>query len=116
MKFLKLLFMLLALLSLASGARAELQDQGLSSIMDIIDKAIVELNLQAGEGNPDIDPADVNRSGDLREQFDIDSMDFLNIVTRLSTELSIAIPESDYPKIASVDALIAYLQSSVSSS
>jgi acyl carrier protein len=65
---------------------------------------------------PDIDPADVNRSRDLREQFDIDSMDFLNIVTRLSTELSIAIPESDYPKIASVDALIAYLQSSVSSS
>ena len=65
---------------------------------------------------PDIDPADVNRSGDLREEFDIDSMDFLNIVTRLSTELSIAIPESDYPKIGSVDGLIAYLQSSVSGS
>ncbi len=65
---------------------------------------------------PDIDPDDVNRSGDLREEFDIDSMDFLNMVTRLSTELSIAIPESDYQNITSVDALIAYMQSSVSDS
>ena len=65
---------------------------------------------------PDIDPADVNSSGYLREELDIDSMDFLNIVTRLSTELSIAIPESDYPKIGSVDALITYLQSSASGS
>jgi len=59
MKSLKLLFVLLALLSLASGARAELKDQGLSSIMDIIDKAIAELNQQAAEGNPDIDPAEL---------------------------------------------------------
>ena len=59
MKFLKLLFVLLALLSLAPGARAELKDQGLSSIMDIIDKAIAELNQQAGEDNPDIDPAEL---------------------------------------------------------
>ena len=59
MKFLKLLFVLLALLSLASGARAELKDQGLSSIMDIIDKAIAELDQQAGESTADIDPADL---------------------------------------------------------
>lgn len=62
MKFLKMLFVLLALLSLASGARAELQDQGLSSIMDIIDKAIAELNQQASEDNPDIDPADLEKA------------------------------------------------------
>ena len=59
MKFLKLLFVLLALFSLASGAHAELRDQGLSSIMDIIDKAIAELNQQAGEGSSDIDPAEL---------------------------------------------------------
>jgi predicted secreted protein len=59
MKFLKLLFVLLALLSLTSGARAELKDQGLSSIMDIIDKAIAELDQQTAEGAPDIDPADL---------------------------------------------------------
>jgi hypothetical protein len=47
MKNMKLLLVLLALSSLATGARAEMQDQGLKSIMDIIDKAIAELNQQA---------------------------------------------------------------------
>jgi predicted secreted protein len=47
MKNIKLLFVLLAFSGLSSGANAELQDQGLSSIMDIIDKAISELNQQA---------------------------------------------------------------------
>jgi len=49
MNFIKLLFVILAMFSLASGARAELQDQGLKSIMDIIDKAINELAQQTSE-------------------------------------------------------------------
>ena len=54
MKFIKLLFVIIAMSSLASGARAELQDQGLKSIMDIIDKAIGELGQQTVDGG---DPA-----------------------------------------------------------
>ena len=49
MKFLKLLPTLFILLGLAAGARAELQDQGLNSIMLIIDKAIEELNAQPAD-------------------------------------------------------------------
>jgi predicted secreted protein len=56
MNITKLLFALLILSSLSFSARAEIQDQGLSSIMDIIDKAIVELNQKAEEG-AEIDPA-----------------------------------------------------------
>jgi predicted secreted protein len=56
MKILKLLFALLILSSLSMVARAEIQDQGLQSIMDIIDKAIVELNQKAEEG-AEVDPA-----------------------------------------------------------
>ena len=56
MKILKLLFALLMLSSLSFAARAEIQDQGLRSIMDIIDKAIVELNQKVEEG-ADADPA-----------------------------------------------------------
>ena len=56
MKILKLLFALLILASLSFTARAEIQDQGLQSIMDIIDKAIVELNQQVGDG-VETDPA-----------------------------------------------------------
>jgi len=57
MKFIKLLFVLLAMSSLAPGARAELQDQGLKSIMDIIDKAISELDQQSSESDSASDPA-----------------------------------------------------------
>jgi len=59
MKFLKLLFLILALSGLASGARAELQDQGLKSIMDIIDKAIGELDQKIDATATDIDPAEL---------------------------------------------------------
>jgi predicted secreted protein len=56
MKILKLLFALLLLASLSFAARAEIQDQGLQSIIDIIEKAIVELNQQVEDG-VETDPA-----------------------------------------------------------
>ena len=63
---------------------------------------------------PDIDPDDIDRSADLREEFDIDSMDFLNLITRLSKACSMSIPESDYPQLSSLDALVDYLKHSAS--
>jgi predicted secreted protein len=59
MKFIKLLFVIIAMFSFASGARAELQDQGLKSIMDIIDKAISELAQQTSEADIASDPAEL---------------------------------------------------------
>ena len=56
MNILKLLFALFILSSLSFAARAEIQDQGLSSIMDIIDKAIAELNQKVEDGT-ESDPA-----------------------------------------------------------
>ena len=49
MKSLKFLLALFIIASLSFSSRAELLDQGLSSIMDIIDKAIAELDQQASE-------------------------------------------------------------------
>ena len=57
MKSLKMLLTLLLLSMLPLLARAELQDQGLNSIMEIIDKAIAELNRQTPEDGTEIDPA-----------------------------------------------------------
>ena len=50
MKFLNLLLVSLLLGGAAQLARAELADQGLNSIMQIIDKAIERLNAQPAEG------------------------------------------------------------------
>jgi acyl carrier protein len=58
---------------------------------------------------PEIDGAAADPSGDLREEFDIDSMDFLNLVTALHERLGIDIPEADYPKLFTLDDAVAYL-------
>ena len=57
MKSLKLLLVLFILSSQSFSARAELLDQGLNSIMQIIDKAIVELGQQATGESAEADAA-----------------------------------------------------------
>ncbi|ADZ69523.1 acyl carrier protein [Polymorphum gilvum] len=58
---------------------------------------------------PDIDVDAIDRSADLRDQFDIDSMDFLTLVTALSKRLGLPMPEADYGEMGSFDALLDYL-------
>ena len=58
---------------------------------------------------PDMDAAGIDRSGDLREEFDIDSMDFLNLVTALNKRLGIPIPDADYPRLSTYAGFVAYL-------
>lgn len=59
---------------------------------------------------PEVDAGEIDPTGDLREEFDIDSMDFLNLVMALHERLGIEIPESDYPELASLDSAVAYLR------
>jgi len=59
---------------------------------------------------PDIDLNDIDAKGDLREELDIDSMDFLNFVTALHQRLGVAIAELDYPKLMTLDGAVAYLK------
>ncbi len=65
---------------------------------------------ELGRIAPDIDVDDIDRKGDLREECDIDSLDFLNLVTALGKALSLPMPEADYPKMRSFDDLVSYLQ------
>lgn len=58
---------------------------------------------------PDINPDEIDRDGDLREECDIDSLDFLNLVTALGKALSMSMPEADYPAMRSLNGLVAYL-------
>ncbi len=58
---------------------------------------------------PDIDMKDVDRSQDLREEFDIDSIDFLNLVTALAKRFGLEMPEADYPQMDTFDHLCDYL-------
>jgi acyl carrier protein len=64
---------------------------------------------------PEIDPAAVDPAADLREAIDIDSMDFLNLVTALHRRTGIEIPEIDYPKLATLSGIVAYLEARLTS-
>lgn len=58
---------------------------------------------------PDLEGLHVDPAIPFREQFDFDSMDFLNLMVALHDGLGVEIPEIDYPKVASLDAAAAYL-------
>ena len=46
----------------------------------------------------------------LREQVDLDSMDWLNFLVALHERLKVEIPESDYARLGTLDQVTAYLQ------
>ena len=58
---------------------------------------------------PDEDTSDLKAEVNLREQMDLDSMDFLDIVMELRKHHGIEVPEADYPQLASLDSCAAYL-------
>ena len=60
---------------------------------------------------PEIAIKDIDPQADMREEFDIDSMDFLNLVTALSKRFGIDMPESDYPLMRSFAALAVDIES-----
>ena len=59
---------------------------------------------------PDIDPDDVGEKDHLQDDLELDSMDFLNLVTALHQRLGVDIPEVDYPKIATLALALGYLK------
>jgi acyl carrier protein len=51
----------------------------------------------------------------LRDQLDIDSMDFLNFVIGIDEATGLDIPERDYPQLATLDGCVEYLRTRVAS-
>ncbi len=74
------------------------EDQVRQIIIDII-----------AEIAPDEDSSNIKPEINLRDQLDLDSMDFLDIVMELRKQHSIEVPEADYPQLASLDSCAAYL-------
>jgi acyl carrier protein len=64
---------------------------------------------------PETDPAAVPSDKDLREELDLDSMDFLNVLIALHERLGIEIPEADAQRLTTLDGGVAYLQAKLAS-
>lgn len=58
---------------------------------------------------PEIDPETVDRAGQLQFEFDLDSMDFLNLVEAVGKAAGIEVPERDYAAIATLDGFADYI-------
>lgn len=58
---------------------------------------------------PDEDVSNLNDKVSLREQLDLDSMDFLDIVMELRKRHKVEVPQEDYPKLATLESCVAYL-------
>ena len=58
---------------------------------------------------PDEDLSNVQPGVRLRDQLELDSMDFLDIVMELRKQHGIEVPEDDYPELASLDSCAEYL-------
>jgi acyl carrier protein len=58
---------------------------------------------------PEADPHSIDPSVNLRDQLDIDSMDFLNFLIALDKQLHVDIPERDYGQLTTLDACVDYL-------
>ena len=72
-------------------------------IQNIIFRALHEIA-------PEVDLQSLTPKTHLREELDIDSMDFRRFIIRLHDELKIDIPEADYGKLVTLENFLDYLQ------
>jgi acyl carrier protein len=59
---------------------------------------------------PDEDLSNLDDNVNFREQLELDSMDFLDIVMELRKRYRVQIPEDDYVNLASMSTTVAYLE------
>ncbi|NQU22636.1 MAG: acyl carrier protein [Candidatus Nealsonbacteria bacterium] len=74
---------------------------------DEIREAIIEI---LSDIAPDEDLSNVKEDVPFRDQLEMDSMDFLDIVMELRKRYRIQIPEEEYTELGSMASTIAYLE------
>jgi len=59
---------------------------------------------------PDEDLSNLKGDVRIRDQIEMDSMDFLDIMMELRKRYGIKVPEEDYMKLSTLDGSVAYLE------
>ncbi len=62
-----------------------------------------------GERCPGEDLSDLDPEIPLRDQVDLDSVDFLNMIMEIQERLGIEIPEDDFVELMTLDGCVEYL-------
>lgn len=58
---------------------------------------------------PEVQVGELVAGQSLREQVDLDSMDWLHVIVGLHQRFGVDIPETDYARLATLDDIVAYL-------
>ena len=72
-------------------------------------KQIVKDIIEEIADDDDLNLDSLNDEERLRDQLELDSMDFLDIVMELRKQHGIEVPEEDYPQLASLQSCADYL-------
>jgi acyl carrier protein len=59
---------------------------------------------------PEVEEGELIAARSLREQVDLDSMDWLRVIIGVHEKLHVDIPEADYGKLRSLDEWVKYLR------
>lgn len=70
-----------------------------------IKKAIIEHILEIA---PDIDEGDIIPDKNIQRSLEIDSFDFLKLLTALNDLLGVDVPENDYAKVDTLEHMVEY--------
>ena len=60
---------------------------------------------------PEADAASLRPDRSLRDQVDLDSMDFLRFAIEVHRLCGVDVPEADYPRLATLDGAVEYVAS-----
>ena len=59
---------------------------------------------------PEVDPATLKDAAPLRDQVDLDSMDWLRFLTGLEKQLGVTVSESDYASLVTLADVVGYVE------
>ncbi|OBB37426.1 MULTISPECIES: acyl carrier protein [unclassified Mycobacterium] len=78
----------------------------MSTVEDIQAAVLSELTAIA----PEVDPEELEATVLLRDQVDLDSMDWLNFLQRVHKRFKVDIPEKDYQALRTLDDVVRYVE------
>ena len=58
---------------------------------------------------PEIEPEEIDDADRLRQDLDLDSLDFLRLVEQIAQTTGVDVPERDYAQVGTFGALVAYV-------
>ena len=58
---------------------------------------------------PEVDMSELDPNEDMRDELDLDSMDFMRLLESIEKNMGVSIPESDYKQVHTLQSMTHYI-------